>query len=335
MKGMRISSLFLFLFIFVFLFPVLLFAGCGPSSIQPGMVNPEMDPTPAAMNLQPTKTETKDAFDRSKLGEIESNITYCSPKNIPQKLDVYYPSDLPRTPWPVVVYVHGGAWQSGDKENALYMPVLSDLRKTGFLIVSINYRLAPRYPFPAQIEDARCAIRFLRAQAKKYNIEPEKIGVLGDSAGGHIVALLGLADSYTAWDTTDFSDQSNQVQAVVDLYGVSDLTRVFDRDATQVWPGVFNANKKSDPQLIIASPLTYVHPEAPPFLIIHGDQDRVVPFQQSQSLFDTLHAAGNSVDFITVKNADHGFNPAGSLPIDPDQNEINRRITVFFSEQLK
>ena len=295
--------------------------------------------TPPAIFL-PTKTMPGTSnvpgmpVDPPRPGKVETDITYCSPEGLPQQLDLYFPPETMQPLWPVVVYIHGGSWQQGDKETAFYMPAFLELQSRGFLIVSINYRLAPGHPFPAQIEDARCAIRFLRANASRYHIQSDRIGAIGDSAGGHLAALLGLAGRNQDWDSGEFADQSSDVQAVVSLYGISDLAKVFENDGSQTWPLVFGVTNKTDPRLKSASPLSYVHTGAPPFLLIHGSHDHIVPFEQSQWLFDALRDSGNNVDLIEVRNADHAFVQVGNNPIDPSMSSIDRSIVDFFVQTL-
>ncbi|HEX7557258.1 MAG TPA: prolyl oligopeptidase family serine peptidase, partial [Leptolinea sp.] len=180
-----------------------------------------------------------------------------------------------------------------------------------------------------------CAIRFLRSHAVDFNLDPDKIGVFGDSAGGHLVSLLGLADSNTTWDTGEYLSESSHVQAVVDLYGISDISKVFGHDGSEIWPQVFLTRDENDPILKQASPLTYVHSSTPPFLIIHGNRDQVVPFEQSQWLYDGLKAAGNSVELIEVKNADHQFVQVGEGLVEPNVPEIFKMIVDFFDHHLK
>lgn len=308
-------------------------------SCQPVEVRSMVKETPAAA-LLPVKTTSGTStvpgmpVDPPRPGKVETDITYCSPDGLPQQMDLYYPPETIRPPWPVVVYIHGGSWQQGDKETAFYMPSFLELQARGFFIVAINYRLAPVHPFPAQIEDARCAIRFLRANASKYHIQSNHIGTIGDSAGGHLAALLGLAGTNQDWDSAEFADQSPDVQAVVSLYGISDLTRVFENDGTQIWPRVFGVIEKTDPRLNSASPLSYVHRNAPPFLLIHGNLDHIVPFEQSQWLFDALRNTGNSVDLIEVHNADHAFVQVGENPIDPEISSLDRSVVEFFVQTL-
>jgi len=271
----------------------------------------------------------------SKSGSIERDITYCTPEGIPQKLDIYHPITSSDHPTPAVIYIHGGAWLECDKDSELFFPLMKKLQEKGIFTVSINYRLAPEHPFPAMIEDARCAVRYLRENAMKFNIDPKKIGVFGDSAGGHLALLVGMATSVTEWDTPEYAQQSSRVQAVVDIYGITDNTKIFVDDSTDIMQKVFRARSVDDPVLKKASPLTYVAPSAPPMLIVHGDVDQVVPYQQSIWLYDAMKLKGNSVEFLTVKNADHNFIPVKDEPIEPPLDSVFDKIVVFFEQQLK
>ncbi|MEY2820121.1 MAG: Carboxylesterase NlhH [Chloroflexota bacterium] len=151
-------------------------------------------PTETATS-SPVETEagTSSAqFDSSKLGTVEKDTTYCTVDGVELKMDVYYPSQN-NGRFPVTMYVHGGGWSSGDKAQGAGAIEIPELQKAGFLVVSVNYRLAPEYVFPAMIEDVKCAVRSLRAHAEEYNLDPNRIGVWGGSAGGHLVALLGTS----------------------------------------------------------------------------------------------------------------------------------------------
>jgi acetyl esterase/lipase len=266
---------------------------------------------------------------------IMRGITYCTPESISQKLDLYFPAASEK-PTPAVIYVHGGAWRECDKDSNFFFPLMKGLQNAGFLVAAINYRLAPLHPFPAQIIDARCAVRFLRFYASELNIDPDRIGAFGDSAGGHLVSMMGLADENAGWDTGECTGISSRLQAVVSLYGISDVSKVFGHDGSEIWPQVFNVDADdNDPRLKTASPLTYVHPGTPPFLIIHGDKDSVVPFEQSVWLEDALKKAGNPVEFLNVRNADHQFIQVGPHPVEPDVPQIFRTIIEFFERQLK
>lgn len=250
------------------------------------------------------------------------------------KMDLYPPAAPSVRPAPVIVYVHGGGWQTGDKREGEGVALASEISGRGYFLVSLNYRLAPKYKFPAQIEDVKCAIRHLRANSAAYHIDPDHIGAMGSSAGGHLVALLGCADKNAGFDHGPYADQSSRVQAVVDLYGPTDLTKDFPQRQANTARNVFGVNSADDPILAKASPVTYVSKSAPPFLIIHGDKDSLVPPVQSQRLYDRLQATGNPVKLIIVKNAEHGLAPAGGAP-SPSLAELAQIVIAFFDQYLK
>jgi acetyl esterase/lipase len=227
------------------------------------------------------------------------------------------------------MYVHGGGWSSGDKAQGAGALEIPALQSAGFLVVSVNYRLAPEYVFPAMIEDVKCAVRFLRAHASQYNLDPDRIGVWGGSAGGHLVALLGTTDSSAGFDFGEYLDQSSRVQAVVDMFGPTDLTVQFEggiEKASRVF-GDFDA--------ALASPVTYVSADDPPFLMLHGEADKLVPIEQSQILLSALQAAGVPAELVAVANAGHGFRPEEGKTISPSRKEITQMIVGFFVKFLK
>lgn len=150
--------------------------------------------------------------------KMARNVVYGDAGGVKLKMDVYFPPDTGGKPAPAIMFVHGGAWSVGDKSRMTYPSLLPLLVSRGYLVASINYRLAPKYKFPAQIEDAKCAVRFLRAHAGEFNLNPNRIGVEGESAGGHIVALLGLTDSSAGFDGNGgWGNESSRVEAVADL----------------------------------------------------------------------------------------------------------------------
>jgi acetyl esterase/lipase len=153
------------------------------------------------------------------------DVIYGKADAVELKMDIYFPPNEEGKPVPAVMFVHGGAWSVGDKSRMTFSQLLPLLVKRGYLVTSINYRLAPKYKFSAQIEDAKCAVRFLRAHAGEFNLDPNRIGVEGESAGGHLVALLGLTDANAGFEGNGgWNDQSSRVEAVADLFGPADLT---------------------------------------------------------------------------------------------------------------
>jgi acetyl esterase/lipase len=259
------------------------------------------------------------------------DIAYVPGGHERQKLDLYLPAA--GKDWPLIVWVHGGAWRGGDKGGC---PALRFLRD-GYAVASVNYRLSQHAPFPAQIEDCKAAIRWLRANATRHGYDAARIGVWGSSAGGHLVALLGTAGDVTAWDAGPHPGASSRVQAVVDFFGPSDLARMgaqsgpdskLDHDAptspeSRLIGGPIRENRaKAD----AASPVTYVSRDDPPFLICHGDKDPTVPIGQSEVLHAALQKAGVDSTYHVVAGAGHGF---GNNP------EVNRRVAEFFARHLK
>ena len=160
---------------------------------------------------------------RAKLGTVERDITYCTNDGVALKMDVHYPHAMSK-PAPVAVYVHGGSWSSGSKSDSIGMTDVPELLARGYLVASVDYRYAPQWKFPAQIHDVKCAIRFLRANATRFNLDPNRIGAWGHSAGGHLVTLLGTTDTRDGFEgSREYADQSSRVQAVVDMCGRADL----------------------------------------------------------------------------------------------------------------
>ena len=252
------------------------------------------------------------------------------------KLNIIRPKEKPAEPTPVVVWIHGGAWRAGSKEGT---PTLA-LAQKGYFTASISYRLSQEAKFPAQIEDCKCAIRWLRAHAKEYGINPDRIGVWGSSAGGHLVALLGTSGGVADLDGKGgWADQSSRVQAVCDFFGPTDFTRMMEGRSTmdhyaanspesQLIGGPVLDNKDKCAK---ANPITYVTPDDPPFLIVHGEQDTTVPINSSVLLDEALRKAGVEATFVRVKGGGHGFR--GNT--DPSPQRINEMVIEFFDKHLK
>jgi len=275
-------------------------------------------------------------LDPAKLGTVERDVTYGSAGGVQLKLDVYYPGSA-SGPLPVVMYVHGGGWTGGDKQDGAGRGAIPNLQDAGFLVVSVNYRLAPDFRFPAQIEDVKCAVRYLRANADRYSLDPERIGAWGGSAGGHLVSLLGVTDGNDGLEGSGcYEGESSRVQAVVDMFGPSDLTKEFEGGAIGRALGerVFGTSDSESETLKTASPVTYISADDPPFLILQGDSDRLVPPSQSEELYDQLRSAGVPATLVMVSNAGHGFKSQGG-EISPTSQEIYLMIVDFFDKQLR
>lgn len=259
--------------------------------------------------------------------------TYArTPGYRPRLLDVLVPAS--ETPVPAVVWIHGGGWLDGDRR---YPPptvpvelLHGSVLEAGLALVSIDYRHSLEAPFPAQLNDVKAAIRYVRRFAAELGIDPERIGVWGESAGGHLAALAGLVGADGTEDATALEgtegvrDGDSGVRAVVDWYGVSDLARLLSHAAPPAPPGMehpdpftalLGGTQEQRPALArTASPVHYAgRAAAPPFLLIHGTADRVVPYSQSEVLTEALERAGADVTLRPVEDADHIFLGAGDV----------------------
>lgn len=270
----------------------------------------------------------------------QRSYTYCDNGGVAETLDVYEPS-APGKSAPAVVDIHGGGWVSGGatlQPGTVEWDVESALVKRGWIFVSINYRLAPTYRWPAQLQDAKSAIRYLRANAPALHIDPVRIGVIGASAGGHLASMVGLTGNQVAFEDGGFLNESNAVEAVVDEYGPTDLTspqwssskvlRILSKETFGVKVG------QQSQTLVAASPVTYVHPGAPPFLVVQGADDNLVPPGQSRELVGLLKAAGDQATLIMVRNAGHGLIQSGNGPITPDVATVAAEAERFLTNQL-
>lgn len=266
---------------------------------------------------------------------IERDINYAGTNNPRQTLDILRPK-MPREKLlPVVVAIHGGGWREGDKLD-MARDIVPLVGSGDYACVSINYRLTVGAIWPAQIYDCKAAIRWVRANAAKYGLDANRIGVIGNSAGGHLAALLGTTGDVEKLegDVGPYRGVSSRVQCVVDKFGPVDLVALGDYAAQktpdpantsvdQLIGGPVQQNKERAGE---ASPITYVSKTAPPFLIIHGGRDPLVPIEQSARLNKALNDAGARSLFFRVMGGGHGgfANP-----------EIPRRIRQFFDNNLR
>ena len=232
-----------------------------------------------------------------------------------QRLDLYIPEKA-KGPLPLIIWVHGGGWALGNKGNP---PPPLPLTAKGFALASIDYRLSQHGIFPAQIEDCKAAVRWLRANASKYNVDPEHFAAWGSSAGGHLVAMLGTAGDAKEFDVGKNLEQSSRVQAVVDWFGPTDFLKMGgdhnqpDSFESQLIGGPIQENKDKAKR---ANPIAYISSNTPPFLIMHGTRDTTVPINQSELLAEALKKAGTEVKFVRVSGARHGdpaFTEAGNM----------------------
>jgi acetyl esterase/lipase len=238
------------------------------------------------------------------------DIEYRRVDGKPILLDVYQPQGADK-PLPVLLWIHGGGWESGDKNSA---PDGFDGNR-GYAAVSIDYRLSNVATFPAQIEDCRAAVRWIRAHAKEYNLDPNRIAVWGVSAGGHLAALLGTSADIKRLDgdCKDNLQYSSAVQVVIDWCGPTDLLHMGNciPDTLERFLGGPPAKVRAKAEM--ASPITFVSKNDPPFQIMHGEADDIVPCQQAQTLHDALRRVGVECELHIFKGIGHGYYDAGRV----------------------
>ena len=262
--------------------------------------------------------------------KIHRDTPYVAGGGECQRLDLFLPPGATRVP--LVVWIHGGMWSTGSKADNVPLWLLEE----GFAVASVNYRLSGAAVFPAQIEDCRGAVRWLRAHAAEYGIDSERIAAWGESAGGHLAAMLGTTANAAVFDAGDTTGASSRVQAVIDFFGPSDFLQM---DAHRLAGGSVHDSPDSPESRVIggpvqdnqkmvarANPIAYVSGDAPPFLIVHGDSDPLVPHHQSELLASALQGAGVPVTFYTVKGGGHGRFTDPALP---------KLVKQFLAERLR
>ena len=246
----------------------------------------------------------------------------------PQLLDIARPkADGGRRP--AVVAIHGGGFRAGKRDS--YLPLILKLADRGYVAATVDYRLSPKHQFPAAVEDVKASIRWMRANANRYGIDPGRIGVIGGSAGGHLVLMLGLTAGVPEFEGTGPNrEMSSKVQCVVDYYGPTDFTKSYGAsvDAHEVLPMWFGGGLSSQDKLHrFGSPLNWVSPKAAPVLAIHGTEDKYVGYEQSLWLMVRMKTAGVHAELLTMKGAGHGFKGE-------DAAKAEAAAIEFFDKQL-
>lgn len=236
--------------------------------------------------------------------QVDSWFGYCR-RDL--KLDLIYPEDGEGKTYPCIVWICGGAWQRMDK--AAHLAYLGTLAQEGFVVASVEYRTSNEGTHPMQLCDIKAAIRYLRAYAKRYRIDSEKFGVMGESAGGYLTCMAAL-DRDKKLDTGEYLEYSSQVQAACPWYPPTDASHFpyddVEKAAMSSESLLMGFNVMTHPQEAYEnSPVSKVTPDAPPFLLIHGTKDSTVPFSQSEELYDALEAAGCDVTLLALDGAEH------------------------------
>jgi acetyl esterase/lipase len=258
---------------------------------------------------------------------IVRDLPYVEPANQRNRLDLYLPEHI-QGGLPVVVWIHPGGWQQGSKE---FCPAVLLVTK-GYAVASINYRLSQDAVFPAQIEDCKAAIRWLRAKASKYRLDAAHIGAWGASAGAYLANLLGTTGGIRDLEGARGNlEQSSRVQAVVDWFGPADFTvpyKVDSEAASMVAQLIGRADANNKEKFRRASPMTYVDRDAAPFLIMHGAEDDVVPVAQSAAFAAALKKAGVEANLVIVPGNGHGGIGFGT-------SQTWKLIEDFFAKHLR
>lgn len=260
---------------------------------------------------------------------FEPNIEYTNPDHQHLQLDMARPK-TGEGPFPAIVCIHGGGFRAGNRQG--YDGLCIKLAEQGYVAVTVTYRLAPKYQFPAAVYDVKAAVRWLRANAAKYKIDPHRIATTGGSAGGHLAQFLAVTADVKEFEGDGGNpDQSSRVACVVNYFGPSDFTKSYGKsvDAAEVLPLFLGGNlEQARHKHIISSPLYWVTPNAAPTLCIHGTQDKYVAHEQAVWLVDKLKAADVEAELLTLQGAGHGFKGK-------DAETADKAMFDFFAKHLK
>ncbi len=265
------------------------------------------------------------------LADTQADIEYAKVGEVSLKLDLHRPqAENP----PLIVYVHGGGWRGGSRTDVPIGKLLDE----GYAIASVDYRLSTQAVFPAQVQDIKAAIRFLRANAGVFHINATKIGIIGSSAGGHLAALVGVSNANKELEgmVGEHLDQSSDVQVIVSFFGASNLETILSQSTPHGLEVRIPALKlllgdtpDKRPKLAkLASPVTHLDKNDPPLLLIHGDADPQMPPQQSQELAKAYQAEGLPVSLIILPGAKHG----GGMFYDAERTAI---VAKFLDKVLR
>lgn len=278
------------------------------------------------------------------VGRTWTDLAYVDDGLVGHTLDIYLPEEGEGL-FPVIVAIAGSAWFGEDTKGRAYQ-IASSLREEGFAIVAVNHRSSRQAIFPAQIHDIKAAVRFIRGSSEDYSLDSRFVGIMGDSSGGHLSALMGSTRGVQGFSVEsvelsiegglgNYIDESSSVDAVVDWYGPTDFQKMdtcgssFSHDAVDSPESTIVGGpiQENDAMCAFANPITYIDSEDPAFLILHGDADPLVPVCQSELLHEALVAKSVPSELIVVPDGGHG--QGMWIP------EYTNRMTAFFAEQMK
>ncbi len=286
---------------------------------------------PVSFPLQAEENTSISPFASTPQVEVRGDISFLTSART-EKLDLYLPkSRKAGEKSPAVLLIHGGGWKEGDKRQAREIEFGMTLAKNGFVAASINYALRSDGKFPLNLQDCKNGVRYLRAHADELGIDPDRISVMGGSAGGHLALLVAYtADQSNLAPSQPYPGVSDKVSSVVDFYGISNLATRKETDPSgkplKIEPldsttqSIFGSTPQDWKK---ASPVTYVKRDVPPTLILHGKKDTTVDSDQSQELADALKKAGATYEIIWLPNAPHSFSfqyavPKSKKPLEKD-----------------
>ncbi len=258
--------------------------------------------------------------------EVRRDVEYGRGGGKPLLLDMFWPKEKASGPRPAVIFIHGGGWRAGSKSPTT--PTVIELARRGFVSLTIDYRLVPEVRFPGMVEDCKCAVRWLRAHAKEYGVDLNRIGVWGTSAGGHLAAMLGSSGGAKDLEGSGgWEGQSSRVQAVVSCFGPTNMATILPQRGPQGRPNAEQGLLGGAPGTLRdlaakASPVTYVSADDPPFLFLHGADDRLVPPAQSEEMHELLRKTGVPSEIKVFPGVGHSLNQDG------------RRMAVEFFERV-
>jgi acetyl esterase/lipase len=264
---------------------------------------------------------------------IDKDIVYTVPDGERLELTLYYPDQKVELLRPAVVLIHGGAWRTGSRRQMRWYG--DALARHGYVAAAVDYRLMPDYSFPAPLEDVQSAVRWLRLHAREYGVDAERVAALGTSAGGHLAALLATTDPDNDAKGTANMGASSRIEAAIVLYGAVDLVKMRKPPCMARLIGITmhylkrfaGPDRKS---LAVASPATHANPDTCPLLLIHGEEDRIVPYENALHFYDQLRGLAVPVRLITVSGGRHAFDRINSR----QREAVFEEILAFLRQYL-